>query len=90
MVLTNTPVGMHRSDVEKVFRHNFHRKWTMIDYEKPAGFTVSVSNADYYFRSDFATVRSELFATKVITVYFLFGPTHQLKDVKVRKWTDSI
>ncbi len=94
MVLTNTPVGMHRADVEKALRRSFHREWHVVDYESAEAmsgrFTVPVFNNDYYFRSDFATVLRNLYSSDVITVYLLFGPTHQLKDVVVKKWTDSI
>jgi hypothetical protein len=95
VVLSNAPIGMNQADVEKALTGSFHRRWRVINYESSElmthrGYSVPVSSGDYYLMSDFAVVRREFFASDVITVCFLFGRTHQLKDVAVNKWTDSI
>jgi hypothetical protein len=95
MVLSNAPIGMNQSDLEKALTGAFRRKWSVINYDSSElishrGFTVPVSTGDYYLMSNFAKVRRGFFASDVITVYFLFGQTHHLKDVAIEKWTDSI
>jgi len=95
MVLSNAPIGMNQDDLEKVLTGSFRRNWRVINCDSTElishrGFSVPVSTGDYYLMSNFAMVRHGLFASDVITVYFLFGRTHQLKDVSIEKWTDSI
>ena len=95
IVLSNAPIGISQADVEKALAGSFRRKWRVIDYEtrelvSQRGFSVPISSGDYYLMSDFAVVRRGVASSDVITVYFLFGPTHQLKDVAIKKWTDSI
>jgi hypothetical protein len=95
IVLSNAPIGMSQADVERMLASSFHRQWRVIDYESKElvsqrGFSVPVSSGDYYLTSDFAVVRRSVASSDVITVYFLFGPSHQLKDISIKKWTDSI
>jgi hypothetical protein len=86
---------MGHADVEKVLADSFHRKWRVVDYESrelvaQRGFSVPVSSGDYYIASDLASVRRSVASSDVLTVYFLFGTSRQLKDISVKKWTDSI
>jgi hypothetical protein len=94
LVLAKTPIGMSRSGVEKVLAHTFRRQWHVVDYQvrdlvSKRGFTVPVNGGDYYFYSDFAAIPETKVTSDVVTVYFLFSPTHQLKDVAVTKWGDG-
>ena len=95
LVLTNAPLGMSLADVEQVLAGSFHRKWEAIDSESremvsQRGFSRPVSSGDYYRLSDIVVHRCGFISSDVITVRFLFGPTHQLKDVAIKKWTDSL
>lgn len=94
LVLSNAPIGMSQADVEKVLANSFHRKWQVIDYESRElmshnGFSVPVSDGDYYLRSDLAVVNRNLLCSDVVTACFLFGPSHQLKDIAIQKWSDG-
>jgi hypothetical protein len=94
IVLTNTPIGVSRHDVEKALKHRFHSKWRVVDYEARGlvaarGFTVPVAGGDYYLDSDLAVVPSGPMTSDVASCYFLFSPNHTLKDVVVRKWSDG-
>lgn len=95
MILSNAPIGMSQAAVEKVVASSFRRQWRVIDYESrelvsQRGFSVPVASGDYYVTSDIATVRRGGASWDVVTVCFLFGPSHQLKDISIKKWTDSI
>ena len=95
IVLSNAPIGMSQPDVERVLANSFRRQWQVIDYESKElvsqrGFSAPVSSGDYYLMSDLAVVRRGVASSDVITVYFLFGSSHQLKDISIKKWTDSI
>jgi len=95
LVLSNAPLGMTQADVEMMLADSFRRQWRLIDYESrelvsQRGFSVVVTSGDYYLASDLAVVRRDIASSDVVTVYFLFGPARQLKDIAVRKWTDSI
>ncbi|MGC3956602.1 MAG: hypothetical protein QM813_01095 [Verrucomicrobiota bacterium] len=94
LVLSNAPIGIGQTDVEKVLANSFHRKWRVIDYESrelvlQRGFSIPVVSGDYYISSDLAMVRRGVTSSDVVTVYFLFGSSHQLKDISIDKWTDS-
>lgn len=95
LVLSNAPIGTAQTDVEKVLADSFHRKWRVVDYESrelvlQRGFSVPVTSGDYYITSDLATARRSVASSDVVTVYFLFGSSRQLKDISIKKWTDSI
>lgn len=95
MILSNAPIGTAQTNVEKVLADSFHRKWRLVDYESKElvsqrGFSVPVTSGDYYITSDLATVRRGFGSSDVVTVYFLFGSSRQLKEVSISKWTDSI
>lgn len=87
---------MVRADVEKVLARDFRRQWSVVDYEsreinaQPVWFTVPVVAGDYYIESDLAVVSRNWRSSEVVTIYFLFGRSGQLRDVAVKKWTDSI
>lgn len=86
---------LSHADVEKVLADSFRRPWRVVDYESrelvsQRGFSVSVMARDYYLASDIARVRRGLASSEVVTVYFLFGSSRQLKDVAISKWTDSL
>ena len=94
IVLTNAPIGMSRSGVERALKHKLHRQWVVVDYEARSlvaarGFTVPVNGGDYYFRTDLAAVPTDPLCSDVATVFFLFSRNHQLKDVAVSKWSDG-
>ena len=95
IVLSNAPIGMSQVDVEAVLTKSFRRKWRVVNYESRElvsrhGFSVPVSGGDYYLTTDLSVVRRDVFSSDVVTVYFLFGSSRQLKDISVKKWTDSI
>ena len=52
--------------------------------------TMPPTSGDYYITSDLATARRSVASSDVVTVYFLFGSSRQLKDISIKKWTDSI
>ena len=95
MVLSNAPIGTVRADVERVLAKRFRREWRVVDYEsrelvQNRGFSVPVTGGDYYIESTLAVVSRNWWSSDVVTVYFLFGRSGELKDVAVKKWTDSI
>ena len=95
LVLSNVPLGMRQADVEKVLADSFRRQWRVVDYESrelvsQRGFSVAVTSGDYYLASDLAVLRRDIASSDVVTVYLLFGSSRQLKDIAIRKWTDSI
>jgi hypothetical protein len=95
IILEHAALGSSRSEVERALTHDFRRKWELIDYESAGliaqhGFSVPVSDTDYYLRSDLAVIRtSKIFICDVITAYWLFDASNQLKDVTVWKWSDG-
>src|SRR5687767_355584 len=92
MVLSNTPIGTVRGEVERVLAKRFRREWRVVDYQsrefvQKLGFSVPVTGGDYYIESDLAVVSRNWWSSDVVTVYFLFGRSGELKDVAVNKWT---
>jgi hypothetical protein len=95
LVLSHAPIGMTQKDVEKVLATSLRRGWRVVHYESrelisKRGFSVPVVSGDYYLKSDIAMVRRDIWSSDVVTVYFLFGSSGQLKDIAIMKWTDSI
>jgi hypothetical protein len=96
MVLSNAPIGTVRGEVERMLARDFRRQWRVVDYkstemvQKLGWFTVPVAPGDYYIESDLAVVSRNWWSSDVVTVYFLFGRSGELKDVAVKKWMDSI
>jgi hypothetical protein len=95
LVFAHTAIGSSRGEVEQALRRSFRKDWRVIDYDSTTliakrGFSVPVAGGDYYFISDFASAMRAAFATDVASVYFLFDREDKLKDVAVKKWTDSI
>ena len=95
MVLSNAPIGTVQGEVERVLAKRFRREWRVVDYEprefvQKLGFSVPVTGGDYYIESTLAVVSRNWWSSDVVTVFFLFGRSGELKDVAVRKWTDSI
>ncbi len=94
-ILSNTPIGMSQDDVEKVLGSSFRQRWGVYDCQ-PAGavwqpaFSVPISSGHYYLVCNVAVVRRDAAAFDIVTVYFLFSPKSQLRDVCVRKWTDRL
>ena len=94
-VLSNAPLGTARGEVERVLGKRFRRQWRVVDYHsrevmQNLGFSVPVTGGDYYIESNLAVVSRNWWSSEVVTAYFLFGRSGELKDVAVKKWTDSI
>jgi hypothetical protein len=93
-VLKQTPIGIQRRDVERSLRRDFRKGWDVIGYESRElvakhGFSIPVSEGDYYFRCDFAPARTSPMTARVLTVHFLFDHEGNLRDVSVLKWHDG-
>ena len=95
LILSNAPIGTVQGEMERVLAKRFRREWRVVDYEsrefmQKLGFTVPVAGGDYYVESNLAVVSRNWWSSDVVTAYFLFGRSEELKDVAVKKWTDSI
>jgi len=95
LILEQIPLGSPRGEVERALRRTLHRSWVVADYDTPdymsgLGFSVPITNGDYYFRSDLVTAPSGPFGSHVITAYILFDSSNRVKDVVVKKWHDAL
>lgn len=92
-VLSVTPIGTSRENVERALIWRFWRTWKVVDYEgvelmSRQNFNARVVEGDYYLRSNFV-IKPLLIGAQVITVIFLFDERDRLKDVAVAAWTDG-
>lgn len=95
LVLNHAPLGTTRQAIEQTFSRSFRRKFRVVQVESAGlisqrDFSVPVVSGDYYLMSHLASVMSGVGLCRMVTVYLLFDSTDRLKDVAIKKWTDSI